>query len=176
MGRWWQAIDREELEWVGGRAPLFGDAGFDRRHRHFGKAAWDKRGEDHSERILLVIEGHAGEHEAGAAANDLRPRCKTGIGWLEAEAIPAFNGPDLLAEAASQSEETLRPAIVIDASMENPHGVRSERRRYKEASRFEAESWVHRYSDPMRPLTQSLCTYPSSPAKLFACLYRRKRT
>ena len=152
MGRWGQAIVKPELEKVGCGAPPFGDAGFDRRHRHLGKAARDKRGEDHAERILLVIEGRAGEHEAGAAGNDLRPRCEAGIGWLEAEAIPAFDGPDLLAEEASQGEEALRLAFVNDASMENPHGVGGKRRRYKEASRFEVESWVHRYSDPMRPL------------------------
>ena len=106
---------RSELERIRGRAPLFGNAGFDRCHRDLGEAAGDERGKDHAEGLLLV-EGPASEHEGVAAAPLLRPRREAGVGRLEAETIPLLDGRDFLAEAASQAEKGPRAACVVSAA------------------------------------------------------------
>jgi hypothetical protein len=138
------------LEWVGGGAPRFGDGGFGRRHRDLGEAAWDERGKDHTEQLLLLVEGPAGEHDAVAAADGLRSRRETRVGRLEAEAVSLLDGKYLLSEAAGQGEEVPRVAFGGDASADASHGVRGQRSRHEETPRFEAEGWVHRCSGPVR--------------------------
>ena len=152
---------RWERERIRGRAPLFGNAGFDRCHRDLGEAAEDERGKDHAEGLLLV-EGPASEHDAVAAAHLLRPRREARVGRLEAETIPLLDGRDFLAEAASQAEKSPRAAAGGDASADASRSVRGQRRRHEEALRFEAEGRVHRCSNPVRWSVSPFLAYPIS--------------
>src|SRR5918911_4524519 len=126
---------RSELERIRGRAPLFGNAGFDRCHRDLGEAAGDERGKDHAEGLLLV-EGPASEHDAVAAAHLLRPRREAGVGRLEAETIPLSDGRDFLTEAASQAEKGPRAAAGGGAAPGASRRGGGERRRTEKGARF----------------------------------------
>jgi hypothetical protein len=162
------------LERVGSRTPRFGDGGFGRRHRDLGEAAWDERGKDHAERLLLLVEGPAGEHDAVAAADGLRSRRETRVGRLEAEAVSLLDGKYLLPEAAGQGEEVPRVAFGGDAAPEASHGVCGQRRRHKEAPRFEVEGWVHDGSNPVRSFADPFAPILANPSTRFAHAYGRE--
>ncbi len=160
-GRREQAVIRPKLERIGHRAPLFGDAGFDRRDRHLREAAGDEGSKDHAERLPILVEGGTGEQETQAAANDFRPRGDAGIGWIEAETVPALDGARSLAEATSQGEEILRVALGDDTAFKASHGMRGQRRRYEEPPRFKVEGSIHRCSNLLVDIP--LYAYFSSP-------------
>lgn len=161
------------LERVGGGAPRFGDGGFGRRHRDLREAAWDERRKDHGERLLLLVEGPAGEHDAVAAADGLRSRRETRVGRLEAEAVSLLDGEYLLSEAAGQDEEIPRVAFGGDAAAEASHGVRGQRRGHKEATRFEVEGWVDDGSNPVRSFADPFAPILAIPSTRFAHAYGR---
>jgi hypothetical protein len=162
------------LERVGGGAPRFGDGGFGRRHRDLREAAWDERRKDHGERLLLLVEGPAGEHDAVAAADGLRSRRETRVGRLEAEAVSLLDGKYLLSEAAGQGEEVPRVAFGGDAAAEASHGVRGQRRGHKEATRFEVEGWVDDGSNPVRSFADPFAPILAIPSTRFAHAYGRE--
>lgn len=156
-----QAVIRPKLERIGRRAPLFGDAGFDRRDRHLREATGDEGSKDYAQRLPVLVEGGTGEQETQAAANDFRPCGDAGIGWIEAETVHALDGARFLAEATSQDEEILRVALGDDTAFKASHGMRGQRRRYEEPPCFKIEGCTHRCSNLL--VDVPLYAYSSSP-------------
>ena len=111
----------------------------DRRHRHLGSSARDQGGEDNPERFLLTGTGCASEHESEGAADALNSCGDAGVGRLEAEAVPSFDGADLLGEAAGQGEKIRRINIGGDTSSEASQSLGGQRRRYEKPLRLEVE-------------------------------------
>jgi hypothetical protein len=111
----------------------------DRRHRHLGSSARDQGGKDNPERFFLTAIGCASEHESKGAAGALNSCGDAGVGWFEAEAVPSFDGADLLREAAGQREEIRRINIGGDVSSEASQSLGGQRRRYEQPLRLEVE-------------------------------------
>ena len=111
----------------------------DRRHRHLGSSARDQGGKDNPECFFLTGIGCASEHESEGAAGALNSCGDAGVGRLEAEAVPSFDGDDLLGEAAGHREKFLRPNIGGDTSSEASQSLGGQRRRYEQPLRLEVE-------------------------------------
>jgi hypothetical protein len=136
--------------------PFLGNMCLDRRYRHLGPSAGDQGGEDDPERFSLTGKGHAGEHESEGAAGALRSCGDAGIGRFEAEAVPSFDGADLLGEAAGQREEVLRTNIGGDVTSKASQSLRGQRRRYEQPLRLEVEGWIHGPGDRPEALRTGL--------------------
>lgn len=108
-------IVRPRLEQIVQRAPLFGDMGFDRRHRHLREAAGDEGREDHAEWRSVVVGSVTGDQETEVTANDLHPDRKAGIGRLEMEPVDALDVLRLFAESPGQDQKISRAATGVDA-------------------------------------------------------------
>ncbi len=111
----------------------------DRRHRHLGSSARDQGGEDYPEWFLLTGIGCASEHESEGAADALNSCGDAGVGRLEAEAVPSFDGAHLLAEAEGHREKILRTNIGGDVSSKASQSMGGQRRRYEKPLRLEVE-------------------------------------
>ncbi len=166
-------------------SPFLGDARLDRRHRHLGKTAGDERSEGHAERLLLGIAGCAGEYEAQATPRIFHPGCDAGIGWFEAETVPAFEEAHLFGEVTSLGEEVLGVAVDGDASSEASKGVRGQRRRGEQPPCFEVEDRIHGWGCPSGFRVSVTVGARRSPVHFFTChssnhnygssTYRRER-
>jgi hypothetical protein len=128
-------ISRQIIQLV----PSPGNMRLDRRHRHLGSWARDQGGEDNPERFLLTGISCASEHESKGAAGALNSCGDAGVGRFEAEAVPSFDGADLLGEAVGHREKFLRPNIGGDVSSETSHSLGGQRRRYEQPLRLEVE-------------------------------------
>jgi hypothetical protein len=111
----------------------------DRRHRHLGSSARDQGGEDNPERFFLTGIGCASEHESKGAAGALDSCGDAGVGRFEAEAVPTFDGADLLGEATGHCEKILRINIGGDVSSKASQSLGGQRRRYEQPLRLEVE-------------------------------------
>ena len=131
------------LEQIGQRSPLLGHVRPGRRHRDLREPAGDERGEDNADLPVHLVEGLAGEHEARAGGQPLRPGRKARVGRLEPEVVPAHQAGDTFPEAAGQGEQVFPCAAGGGASGGIPHRLRGEGRRHEEASRLEVEARVH---------------------------------
>jgi hypothetical protein len=131
------------LEQIGQRSPLLGHVRPGRCHRDLRETAGDERGEDNADLPTSLVEGLAGEHEAWAGGQPLRPGSKTRVGRLEPEVVPAHQAKDTFPQAAGQGEQVFPRAAGGEASAGIPHRLRGEGRRHEEASRLEVEARVH---------------------------------
>ena len=111
----------------------------DRRHRHLGLSARDQGGEYNPERFFLTGMGCASEHESEDAAGALNSCGDAGVGRFEAEAVPSFEGADLLGEEAGHREKILRSNIGGDVSSEASQSLGRQRRRYVQPLRLEVK-------------------------------------
>jgi hypothetical protein len=111
----------------------------DRRHRHLGSSARDQGGEDNPEWYFLTGIGCASEHESEGAASALNSCGDAGVGRFEAEAVPSFDGADLLGEAAGHGEKIVRINIGGDVSSEASQSLGGQRHRYEQPLRLEVE-------------------------------------
>ena len=123
--------------------PSLGNMCLDRRYRHLGPSAGDQGGEGDPQRLYLTGKGRAGEHESEGTAGALHSCGDPGVGRFEAEAVPSFNGVDLLGEAAGEREKVLRVAIGGDVTSEASRSPRGQCRRYEQPLRLEVEARVH---------------------------------
>jgi hypothetical protein len=123
--------------------PIFGDACLGRSHRDLGRATGDERGEDHPDGVPVPIAGFACEQQTVSSTSALSSGRDAGVERLEAETVPALDRSRSFVQPASLVQEFPGAAASGEASTEAPPGLRSQRRRYKEASRLEVEDRVH---------------------------------
>ena len=119
--------------------PFPGNMRLDRRHRHLGSSARDQGGKDNPEWFFLTGIGCASEHESEGAAGALNSCGDAGVGRLEAEAVPSFDGADLLGEVAGHREKFRRINMGGDMSSEASQSLGGQRRRYEQPLRLEVE-------------------------------------
>ena len=119
--------------------PFPGNTRLDRSHRHQGSTTSDQGGEDNPEWFFLTGIGCASEHESEGAAGALNSCGDAGVGRLEAEAVPSFDGADLLGEAAGHREKIRRINTGGDVSSEASQSLGGQRRRYEQPLRLEVE-------------------------------------
>ena len=118
-----------QLEQIGERTPLFGDTGFDRRHRHLGEAAGDEGRKDHAERPSANVVGAAGKQEPDVAADGLHPGRKTRIWRLKGEPVDALDVLRLCTEAPGEGQKIPLIATGVDAPPDTSCSPHSQRRR-----------------------------------------------
>ena len=119
--------------------PSSGNMRLDRRHRHLGSTTRDQGGKDNPEWFFLTGIGCASEHESEGTAGALNPCGDARVGRLEAEAVPSFDGADLIGEVAGHREKIRRINIGGDVSSEAFHSLGGQRRRYEQPLRLEVE-------------------------------------